>query len=100
MNTKIELWIHQASESTLEKSTKQYPDCVPNQKFLTFDKGRKYYKVIVESMTHSKSVYCFIDFDGNIYKAAGYNAPAKGIRGNIDTIDPKTINGCTSWLYR
>lgn len=37
-----------------------------------------------EGQRYSRSVYCFIDrATGNILKAAGFNAPAKGVRGNI-----------------
>ena len=33
-----------------------------------------------------RSVHCFIDnATGDVYKAAGWKAPAKGIRGNIVT---------------
>lgn len=33
-----------------------------------------------------RSVHCFIDnVTGDVYKAAGWKAPAKGIRGNIVT---------------
>jgi hypothetical protein len=35
-------------------------------------------------MTQSKCVHCFVDMEtGDIYKAAGWKAPAKGVRGNI-----------------
>jgi hypothetical protein len=40
--------------------------------------GQKYAKI-----THDGSVYAFIDADGNIYKPAGWKAPAKHIRGSI-----------------
>jgi hypothetical protein len=29
------------------------------------------------------AVFCFLDKQGNILKASGFNAPAKGVRGNI-----------------
>ena len=43
----------------------------------------KRYRIILYNYT-STSVYCFVDFDGNIYKYADWNRPAKGIRGHIN----------------
>jgi hypothetical protein len=44
--------------------------------------GKKYYKVMIKTCG-STSVHCFVDAEGNIYKPASFNAPAKDIRGNI-----------------
>ena len=45
----------------------------------SFKRGPKWIKVI-----RGESVFCFIDpTNGDIYKPAGYNTPAKGKRGNI-----------------
>jgi len=45
--------------------------------------GKKNAKVLIETGCQ-KSVYCFIDLsNGDILKAAGCNAPAKGKRGSI-----------------
>ena len=48
--------------------------------------GKKYAKVITNG-----SVYAFIDEHGNIYKPAGWKAPAKQIRGNIFNDDNYSI---------
>jgi len=48
-----------------------------------FEKGKKYFKIYL-NMWGSKSVYAFIDFEGNIYKAASCSAPAKHIRGTLN----------------
>ncbi len=49
----------------------------------TFMKGKKYVRIVVAN-TAQRWVYCFVDIEtGNILKAAGWKAPAKGIRGNI-----------------
>jgi hypothetical protein len=48
--------------------------------------GNKYIKVVVTHGPMSggqRSVYCFFDFLGNIYKAASWKAPAKHIRGSV-----------------
>jgi hypothetical protein len=65
---------------------------------------QRYTKDGVTTVSDSGSVYCFIDLkNGDIYKAAGWKAPAKGARGNIfnDNCDVGTradMNG--SGLYR
>jgi len=46
-------------------------------------RNKKYIKIIVTTFG-SDSVHCFLDYDGNIYKSASWNTPAKGIRGNIN----------------
>lgn len=45
--------------------------------------GSKYIKLNHMRFGKVDSVYCFLDKDGNIYKAATYKAPAKGIRGTV-----------------
>lgn len=43
---------------------------------------KKWVRVVREEV--QKSVFCFIDPEtGDLYKPAGWNTPAKGIRGNI-----------------
>ena len=47
-----------------------------------WSRGPKWVKVI--TVDSQKSVFCFIDPEtGDIYKAATWSKPAKGIRGNI-----------------
>ena len=54
-----------------------------------YREGGKFYKIIEGQgeaflKTLRGSVFAFVDkVTGDIYKPAGYNAPAKGIRGNI-----------------
>lgn len=46
---------------------------------ITYTKGRKYAKLV-----QNGSVVAFIDMsNGDIYKPAGWKAPAKHVRGNI-----------------
>ena len=61
--------------------------------------GPKYTRVIQES-PGSRSVYCFLDAQGDIYKAASWKVPAKGIRGNLATLDVSKTDPYGSWLYR
>ena len=68
----------------------------------SIEEGRKYLKVIMVA-AGSKSVHAFVDRDGNVYKAASYKAPAKGIRYNL-LQDPETCYRKAEWtggyLYR
>lgn len=62
--------------------------------------GRKYDRVVRESVAGmSRSAYCFLDADGNVYKAASWKAPAKGIRANLKTLDTNGVDQFGSWLY-
>jgi hypothetical protein len=54
--------------------------------------GKRFHKVIEKTTMEAKSgaVHCFVEIaTGNIYKPAGWNAPAKGVRGNLqDEVRP------------
>lgn len=54
----------------------------------TYEKGSRYFKVIKSFNGKNRSVFAFVDADGNIYKPAGWNAPAKGVRARIDNNPP------------
>lgn len=47
-------------------------------------KAQKYYKIWVMEWGKESSIHAFIDIaNGNLYKPAGLNKPAKGARGNV-----------------
>ena len=49
------------------------------------DIGRKFIRIVENTYGREdqRSVYCFLDFEGNIYKSASWKIPAKHIRGSI-----------------
>jgi len=58
------------------------------------EEGRKYFKVMMETDSGSRSVHCFIDKKtGDVYKPASIKAPAKGIRFNLCIISDR------EWLF-
>ena len=71
-------------------------------------RGSKYYKITMNyparsaGVTDHQSVYCFIDKrNGDIYKSAGWRAPAKGIRGSILVTDSyANADWSDGWLYK
>ena len=57
---------------------------------VTVSKGRKYYKVLTDN-----SVHCFVDVkNGDVYKAASYNKPAKHVRYNLLQDPQDCFNKC------
>lgn len=84
-------------EALQEKLTKIYnlkdmPHLAP---ILSVNSGKKYDK-IVSQQNGNKSVYCFIEkSNGDILKAATWNAPAKTPRGNI--WNANMLDGCTQY---
>jgi hypothetical protein len=58
------------------------------------ESGRKYLKVIMETGAGSRSVHAFVDKKtGEVYKAASFKAPAKGVRFNMNIISER------EWLF-
>lgn len=46
---------------------------------------------IVKTIYGQSSVYCFVDFEGNIYKAATWSRPAKHVRGHVDNLNTRDL---------
>jgi len=71
-------YVQDMSDKYMEK---QFPS-LEKYKF-SIDVGGRYMR-IVKNDGAQRSVYCFVDkTNGDILKAAGWKAPAKGARGNI-----------------
>lgn len=65
-----------------------YDEYFPSPTFET-NFGKTWIKVIeITPPSTQRSVHCFIDMNGNLYKAASWNAPAKGKRGSIYDAKP------------
>lgn len=47
-------------------------------------KGKKYQRIYRQG-ENQRMVECFVDNDGNVYKAESWKKPAKGVRGNINS---------------
>ena len=58
---------------------------VPSQQCPTeFEVGKLNARIVKVEFGNQRSVFCFVRLeDGAILKAAGWKAPAKGVRGNI-----------------
>lgn len=65
---------------------------IPERYVWSLDKpGAKFVRIVMDSNPggqYGRSVHAFVDLaTGDLYKAAGWKAPAKGVRGNIATAD-------------
>ena len=50
----------------------------------TFEKGRKYARIVMQMPNGQKSAHAFVDMNtSDVYKAASWKGPAKGIRYNL-----------------
>ena len=62
-----------------------------------FESGTKYHKIIMvdDSIRKNRSVHAFVDKKtGEVYKAAGWKAPAKGVRFDLRLIEQR------EWLFQ
>lgn len=97
----VNAWLEIAKQAVEKNSAAKWPTCEPNWQTLSWTQGKKYIRVTVSHPSgQAGSAFCFIDQDGNIYKPASYNVPAKGVRGTIHNVDPNKLDGSTGWLYR
>ena len=61
----------------------------------SIETGRKYHKIVMETEQQSKSVHAFVDRKtGEVYKAASYKAPAKGVRFDLRLIEQR------EWVFK
>lgn len=94
----VEAYVRQIQEASNRHFQIHLAILWENGKYPTFEikEGVRFYKIIsVDSQT---SVFCFVEkATGDIYKAATWSQPAKGVRGNIfDEKPPLT----SSSLYK
>ena len=91
------------NEVSANHQLKQYPSLPHLRDQFELIEGRKYIKVISRS-GNNRRVHSFIDKrTGDLYKAATWNAPAKGVRYNILTdLDHlrQTADPYGSYLYK
>lgn len=56
----------------------------------SIESGRKYHKIVMETESGSRSVHAFVDQKtGEVYKAASFKAPAKGVRYDLRLIEDR-----------
>ena len=56
------------------------------------ESGRKYHKIIMITEQDNRSVHAFVDKKtGELYKAASYKAPAKGVRFDLRIIEEREM---------
>ena len=84
--TKYSLMLCDALQQSHQR---QYPNSGRNYSYALIS-GRKYHKLIMETGGGSRSVHAFIDQKtGDVFKAASFKAPAKGVRYNVLNIESR-----------
>lgn len=81
-------------DQSLQKSWTFLPD--EKRPRVEVDEGRKYYKVVIQH-EHQRTVHSFVEkVSLDVYKAASWNAPAKGVRYNLIR-DMETLKNVVDW---
>ena len=74
-----------------EKRIAELRDGKSRYKF-EIETGRKYHKIVQTDKSGSQSVHAFVDKKtGELYKAASYKAPAKGVRFDLRIIEEREM---------
>jgi hypothetical protein len=81
---RLEGFVHKVQTETNAYYAKHYSILTPPT--IEVEEGSKFYRIVKQDS--QRSVYCFVSkANGDIYKAAGWKAPAKHVRGNIFDTD-------------
>jgi hypothetical protein len=67
-------------------------DAAPEGYSYIIESGRKYHKIVMvdDSVRKNRSVHAFVDKKtGEVYKSAGWKAPAKGVRYDLRIIEQR-----------
>ena len=85
--TNTDINIQQYLDLVIRLTNKHYAERYPTLKAPTMyiEKGRKYHRVVQADEYGHRSVHAFIGNDGKLYKAAGWKAPAKDARYDLNT---------------
>lgn len=85
--------VNRLQTKMVDYTTKTYSNLTADQ--LEISIGIRYIKIIrVQTQGVGRSVYAFVDkLTGDILKPAGWNAPAKHARGNVNS-DDYGISAC------
>jgi hypothetical protein len=95
MMASLDNYINKLQSNSDHKFQSEYPNtwAAGNAPLFEYNIGKRWVKVI-DRDGQGGSVFCFIDpISGDIYKPAGWNAPAKGKRGNINDDNPPLTSG-------
>lgn len=98
MHKRMDEYLNILQTNTQAHFSKHYPSLPVPQYEVRM--GRKYHKVV--KVDTQNIVHSFVDDAGNVYKAASWAAPAKGVRYNLDK-DMDTLQNVVdpfgSYLY-
>jgi len=85
VSQRLEGFVAKVQAETLAYYAKKFPTLIPS--IIEVEEGSKFYR-IVKAERGTRSVHSFVSkANGDIFKAAGWKAPAKHVRGNIFAAD-------------
>ncbi len=90
-----------STEEFVKELNEKFPQEEPFQAVYGFSIGKKFCRIFTsrDGGKTSSCCYGFVDIQtGDLYKAASWAAPAKGIRGNIN--DPSGLEACNRYGVR
>ena len=111
LDVRVEMWVTDLCEALEKDYERSYPNSSHKKEFRC-QAGRKYWKINQQDVEEdgkiwSGGVHAFIDKKtGDVFKAAAWSAPAKGVRYNIltqtETVLKRAGNdgGFGGYLYR
>jgi hypothetical protein len=104
----------QNAHAFVEELNKQFllahPD-KPHRPVFAVNVGKVYDKIVYRDAHRANedgsAVFCFVNGMGEVFKAAGWAKPAKGVRAHLSEITPEFCAkiaaagyATTGWLYR